>query len=254
MATPVNYNLNYPNSDFLMRLVSKEFSGLDYRIIGGVNDDIDVGSKADIWTFGGLYNFSQTADIDSISSSKDTDNQYIKIFGLDEDYNEISEIIQLQGQSKVQLTKKYLRINGMYNIDDHDIEGVVYCYVNTSISGGVPSDKSKVRAVIDGDANQTEMAIYTVPAGKTFYMLEEYIAFARARDTEVSVTMRIRMADGVFQVKHRLALTANNGMYSGHYGVPMPIPEKTDIIFRVDEVTRSNASVTAAFLGILKNN
>jgi hypothetical protein len=128
-----------------------------------------------------VYDFSTTADIDSISSTDAGDvGLIVNIQGLDADYNLVSQSATLNGQNRVALTTPLIRIFRGFNDNGTEFAGHVVAYPNTALTAGVPTDKSKIRMVIHPDEQQTEMAIYTIPAGKTGYLLGGYASTAGA--------------------------------------------------------------------------
>jgi len=72
-----------------------------------------------VWPQGGLYSYLTSASVLKVSSSSTDDTsagtgaRTVELFGLDGDYNEISEVVTLNGQTAVNTTQSYLRINRM---------------------------------------------------------------------------------------------------------------------------------------------
>lgn len=205
-----------------------------------------------------IYQYSSTADIDTISSSDNGDTQDIELNGLDTDYNLVTQTVQLLGQTAVPLTTPLVRLFRMKNVNSSDNAGYVYGYVSTAISGGVPTDSTKVRAVIQPGANQTLMAVYTIPAGKTGYLRDFFGAVAGANKTSNYILdVRVRPFGEVFQLKHRTSLSDNGTSYIQHkYESPEDLSEKTDIEIQVSLTAAgvSEASFSAGFdLDIVDN-
>lgn len=243
------------NKDFMQNVA--EGNVPNYKSINkfGENPDIDSAAAEDVWDGGGLYNFSTIADIDRISSSNVLDVQKIEVYGLDANYQEIEETVTLNGQTPVVLANTYLRVYRMKNVDSVDVAGVVYCFVNTAVVGGVPSDLTKVRANIRNGNNQTLMAVYTIPAGKTGYYQGGFIAMSRASDASADFTLRARAINGVFQVKRRVSLNSGGSSHwNAGYLIPVKYEEKTDILIRCDSVSGNNTGVSAGFTILLKDN
>ena len=226
--------------------------------------DIDTGNDfADIWDGCGPlesgkianYTFSTTNDIDSISSTEVADTQVIEVQGLDIDYKLVLQDVTLDGRNSVTLTTPLIRVFRMKNIGDTDITGEVYLRTNGStITNGVPDDITSVRAVINDGNNQTLMAIYTIPAGKTGYMRDWYAALSRSRTTVSTVKLRARPFGQVFQLKHISAITSAGTSSLQHiYTEPEKFTEKTDIMISANASINSS-SVSAGFDIVLKDN
>lgn len=160
------------------------------RDIDGVNRDITTASDPeDIWGGWWTYTFSTISDIDTLSSSTVLDTQIIKITWL-KDIDTIWEVVwyaKLDGQNKVliYLTEakaiaqswtaiKFWRIHSIENEADvwWDNLGTIYCYVNTVIVAWVPSDTTKIRAIINLWSNNSFNAIFTIPKWKVWFLIK----------------------------------------------------------------------------------
>jgi len=211
-----------------------------------------------------LYNYSTTAAIDSVGSSSALDTQCIQIQGLDASFNLVTQQATLNGQSRVALTTPLLRIFRMKNDCFADLNGYVYVYENTAISGGVPTDTTKVRAIIENGYNQTLMAVYTIPAGYTGYLRDWYCSTAGAnKDSGYIIQLRARkyIEDeskmGVFQLKHISSINDLGTSYVQHrYEEPEVFQQKTDIEMRVKMTATggSGGAISAGFDIVLVEN
>ena len=201
-----------------------------------------------IWQQGGLYSYLSAASVLKVSSSSANDTsagtgaRTVELFGLDSDYNEINEVVTLNGQTAVNSTQSYLRINRMvvrsagsggYNA------GIVYAGTGT-VTTGVPAN---IYATINGDGtNQTLMALWTVPAGYTGYLMQYDVSNGTTSNTPAvcKLTLVARPYGEVFQSKDVKSLTT--GMHiENTLIVPVKFTEKTDIEVRA---VSSSASVT----------
>ena len=200
-----------------------------------------------IWQQGGLYSYLSAASVLKVSSSSANDTsagtgaRTVELFGLDGDYNEINELVTLNGQTAVNTTQSYLRINRMivrsagsggYNA------GVIYAGTGT-VTTGVPAN---IYATINGDGtNQTLMALWTVPAGYTGYLMQYDVSNGTSSNTPAvcKLTLVARPYGEVFQSKDVKSLTT--GMHiENSLVVPIKFTEKTDIEVRA---VSSSASV-----------
>jgi len=200
-----------------------------------------------IWQQGGLYSYLSAASVLKVSSSSANDTsagtgaRTVELFGLDGDYNEINELVTLNGQTAVNTTQSYLRINRMivrsagsggYNA------GVIYAGTGT-VTAGVPAN---IYATINGDGtNQTLMALWTVPAGYTGYLMQYDVSNGTTSNTPAvcKLTLVARPYGEVFQSKDVKSLTT--GMHiENSLVVPVKFTEKTDIEVRA---VSSSASV-----------
>jgi len=224
----------------------------------GENESIDTGSAPeDIWDLGGIYTFSTTAAINSISSSNASDNVEITIEGLDANWDRVIQTINLTGQTRLALPTSLIRVYRVFNSNTTPLLGDVYVYENTALSGGVPIDVSLIRAQVKASANQTEMMIYSVPAGKTLVYVEGYVAISKSGGVASSaVFTQLRRDFGkVFRVGRRISLnTQGTGTWRAVYTIPLVFQEKSDIVFRCESVSANNTGVTGGFQGFVFDN
>jgi len=205
-----------------------------------------------------VYQFSSTADIDSLVSSNAGDTQDIEVQGLDTNFDLVTQTITLNGQTRVALTTDLIRVFRLKNVGSTDIAGNVYCYVDSSITSGVPDDSTKIRAMINDGNNQTLMAVYTIPNGKTGYMGSFYASVAGPKkSSNYIIKLKARPTGEVFQLKNVNAISDTGNSHMQHfYNQPEVFAAKTDIIITA-EITASGitaAAVSAGFDIILVDN
>jgi len=205
-------------------------------------------STETIWQQGGLYSYLSAASVLKVSSSSANDTsagtgaRTVELFGLDGDYNEINEVVTLNGQTAVNTTQSYLRINRMIVRSagsGGSNAGIIYAGTGT-VTTGVPAN---IYATINGDgSNQTLMALWTVPAGYTAYLMQYDVSNGTTSNTPAvcKMTLAARPYGEVFQSKDVKSLTT--GMHiENTLVVPVKFTEKTDIEVRA---VSSSASVT----------
>ena len=107
---------------------------------------------------GGAYVYPGSALQMTLVSSNAADTQIVQIQGLDANYNLLSEYVTLNGTTGVVSVNSYLRINGLY-ITNGVNAGTITCKNSTNLY-----------AQINAGVGQTQMSIYTVPNGYTFYL------------------------------------------------------------------------------------
>ena len=232
----------------------------------GVVPDFDTGDNSvHIWDGaddGGSdlmqYTFSTTDDIDSLSSSDNGDTQDVEVQGLDANFDLVTQTITLTGQTRVALTTDLVRVFRMINRGSTDFAGTVYCFKNVATTLGVPDTLANVRAQIVGANNQTLMAIYTIPNGKTGFMRSWYASIAGANKSSNYVIDLFARLDGeVFQLKHRSAIDDSGTSYIQHdYVEPKKFEAKTDITMKADITSAgvTGATVAAGFDLLLIDN
>jgi hypothetical protein len=201
--------------------------------------------------------YSTTDDIDYLSAEDNGDTQEIEIQGLDVNYDLVVQTKNLTGQTPVALDTPLIRVFRMKNISSTNLASHVFCYVSagTTVTLGVPQDGAKVRAIIHGEFNQTLMAAFTIPAGKTGYMRDWFAGIAGAKKTSAHVIHIIARPFGqVFQLKHASAVIAVGTSHLQHnYVEPEIFTEKTDIEIQMSTDEDASA-VSAGFDIVLVDN
>lgn len=244
------------NTQFLLDVVRGNVPGYSYLEKFGENPDVDTATvPEDIWDYGGLYTFSTEADITTISSSSADDSQTLTVIGLDSNWLPVTQVKALNGQSKVTLDTPLVRVYRMYNSGSANFVGTIYCYVDGAITAGVPNVSTTVRAVITPGNNQTLMAIYTIPAGKTGYLVSESFTVSKGVTASFADFARyVREFGGVFQVKHDASAGSESGGHTRPHPFPTPLPAKSDIICRCTAASSNNMGISAEFDILLIDN
>jgi hypothetical protein len=223
----------------------------------GINGAVGT-SVETVWAEGGTYVYPASATVMKISSSSADDTsagtgaRTIAIFGLDANYNEISESVILDGQTAVNTGNSYLRILRMYVTtagSGATAAGTIYAGTGT-VTSGVPAT---VYGMIALTSNQTQMAFWTVPAGYTFYLMGVYYSSANSTaNASTNFQLIERPLNGVFRIQSS-ARTAGNGDFVLDLHTPVAFPEKTDIEIRA-VASAGSSNVSAEFEGIYIKN
>ena len=215
----------------------------------GFNPDVD-NSLETVWAEGGVYSYIETATVLKVSSSSTNDTsagtgaRTVTLSGLDANYAEISETVTLNGQTAVNTTNSYLRIYRMCVKTagtGGQNAGVIYAGTGT-VTSGVPANKYATVAVGD---NQSLMALWTVPADHTAYLLQKDITAATAQNNKyANVHLVARPFGEVFQTKDKHVI--DNGVLHQNYSIPLKFEEKTDIEVRcIGDSAGANIAVSA---------
>ena len=202
----------------------------------GANFDIDQATDPEsVWTGGGLYPWASLATAQTIYclSTSASDTAVLTLEGLDSSYHEISETVTLTGTSAVATTTTFLRVFRMTYEDGANAGDITARTVSAS---------GTIVAQIDTGYAQTLMAVYTVPAGFTGYMVTLDATIDANKNCQVM--MYHRLAGKPFRIAH---VAETTGHYRYDFNAPLRIPEKTDIDIQVTEVSSNNTRVTANF-------
>jgi len=216
---------------------------LGYSTLGKFGYNPAIATTTDpetVWEGGGVYNYSTTADIQSLASDNALDTQSIKIQGLDILGRESIQTYTLTGTTRVALDPLLYRVYRMENMGTTDLAGTIFCYTGT---GAVPAiGDAEVKALIDNGNNQTLMALSTVPLGKVGFLYRgegglSFSAGPQATDY-ANVEYRTRLKGGVFKIQKRVSIiTTGTSIFQDALSFPVPLPALTDIEIYVSEVS-----------------
>lgn len=230
--------------------------GVSVVHIFGRNPDISIGSGfEDIWNGGGYYTGynateAQTVSVSSASASDTnitgTGAWLIQLQGLDANYNEISEILPLNGTNAVLSTKEYIRCSIAiiltagttgYNIGE--------------VTGRQSITTANVFFVMPATSNRTLICAYTVPFGKKAFITGGFSTLAGKANASSEVKASVRVAGSVFQVVEWFAISGSATSYVYRdFEIPLVgVPVGTDIRMQAD--TDTNGTGVAAGLEIL---
>lgn len=222
----------------------------------GRNPDIAMASGfEDIWEGGDLYTgFNATAaEPMSIVSTDAADTNssgtgawLILIAGLDAAYNEITEVVALNGLTPVLTVNNYLRCNSVIVIS----AGTAAQNVG-NIIGTQSVTIANTLFTINSGINRTLMAIYTVPANKVAYVTSGFITAANKQSASCEVQAKSRRVGSVFQIAEWFAVNTSGSSYVyREFKIPLlPVPAGTDIKICAD--TDTNGVAVAAGLEII---
>ncbi len=216
----------------------------------GFNPNIGTDEET-IWGTGGNLNWGNDGRVYAVSSS--TDDTFggdgantITVEGLDDDYNFKTSTVNLAGQVKV-LLGSYARVNRAY---------VTLAGVNGTTAGTITltsSDNSKTYSTFDGSSNQTQMAVYTVPAGHTLYLDDINFTSALSQANKFATVSFVTRDFGSNVFRTRFTDVMQSSHLSTLLSYPLRLDEKTDMECRAFTNTTGN-SIAASFQGVLIKN
>ena len=181
----------------------------------------------------------------NVSRNNVADNGFIvTVQGLDENYEFAEEEITITGADQTG-SQLFTRVNRAFISDAGSTNAG-----NIDIEAGAAGGTTVAR--ITAGYGQTLMAVYTIPAGKTGYLI--HMACTGSTDTDASGSIRKReFEQDAFRIQHSFELQLRGGQYDYEFGAPLVFSEKTDIEIRI--VNRSNNKrITSAFDILLVDN
>jgi len=217
----------------------------------GYNSSIGSGAFETIWETGNNYPWQSSAvTVDAVSDDTNDDvagtgARTLRIQGLDGSYNLAEETVDMDGTTTVTTTQTFLRVFRM-SVETAGTSGNNVGNISVTYTGG-----SDVAATITERNGQTLMAVYTIPAGKTGYVVA--MNFGSSKDQEQTCKLKTRdntVANSAFQTKEYLNIRGGFTYFPKR--AITKITEKTDI--ELQAISNSTSSASGGFELILMDN
>lgn len=241
------------STDFLYRVSRGLVPGhkitpfvLRKRGLGSTLEDIgSVPGSITLQAAAGIVTLVSTSILDN-GVTPGTGARTILIEGLDANFNEATEVVNLNGTVAVATAASFLRIHKMtvaaagstkanQGTITATIGGANQCVISVSTVGGVNGD------------NVSYQANYTVPNGKTAYILKAFVSTGKNQSGHIGLWVR-PLATGVFQEGFQTDVYQLFAFADFEYNAGFPA--KTDVLVRGFN-TAAGVIDMFAFLGLL---
>ena len=196
----------------------------------------DVNGTATIWDGNGTfasYPYPSADVVDIIWTTASDNGKAVEVQGLDGDYNQVTETINVGSTGTTTFSRVFrARMVSETNVDE----------IGIRIGGSLAAE------IIAGNG-QTLMAVYTIPAGYTGYLLK----FQGSSDKSTAVQFKLfsRSFGSTFNLKGQWGTQGGN-VVTYDYPVPLRFEEKTDL--KIDVTTGNNCGCGAIFDVLLVRN
>ncbi len=222
----------------------------------GRNDDIDTANDEDVWCSGGTWVPPTAAGVvsvvstDAADASAGTGGRTCRLFGLNDDFEEIEAVVTLDGTTPVLTTIEFLRVyrmvietSGSSDTNVGDIEASI---------GGDP------QCCITAEDGQSNVAIYTVPKDRVLLIETTLVSIDRQTSSAAQVSMRLLRrpfldteSDRTWNLVETPLGIGVEGSSSFVLQALIVIPPKADVKLRVGAATDNNTRVSGGFIGNL---
>jgi len=198
------------------------------------------------------YVFPSSATTMTLVSTVNTDTATITITGLDASYNVLTENLVLNGTTGVTTVNSYFRINniavsvgsstnpsGVITLANG---GVTYAQINTQVVNGVTTS-----------IGTSQMGVYTVPNGYTFYGYR-YGAYSSFNGNTANYTIYRALTNSSSGVQRVIVQTPYNTTYEVQRHFPFGYVGGTDLRFQVASSAAVAAIVSVNIGGVIIQN
>ena len=195
-----------------------------------------------VWENATAYTYPVSATTMYLSGSSG-DTATITIVGLDASYAPITDVVILNGATPVATAKQFLRINSMFVSVGSTTNPAGAVYLKNS--GGTVT-----YAQINAGVGRTQSAIYTVPAGFTYFLQRVNVYTSLNGNDYVTYQNKTISPAGVVQLTQQAPFAMG---YEALRIMPRPIAEKTDIQLMCKVQTGTGAVAVAQEGYLIKN-
>ena len=209
------------------------------------------GTPETVWEQGGVYTYLTVASTiyvygaDAQDGAAGTGARTVTVQGLDANYNAIEETLTVDGAVS---TKSFLRVFRAFVASAGSLQTNKGDLIISTGASGTGTVLAKIATIGTGTVygqGQTNLALYTIPAGKTGYLTNWNIGVGAYNDSVTANLYTREVSDGLI-FRTRDVMDVPGGLHQRIYNVPFRVPEKTDIEVRaIGSSSNSNLSVSA---------
>ena len=202
-----------------------------------------------IWPLNRMIVYKDTPSNLYISSTNNTDNQFVLVQWLDDLYVKQQSVYQLSGNTPV-LIGFGLRVNNAFTVSRPGTTGDVYCSNENNHVGGIPVNLDSVVAFYTAKIQSSSGIMYTVPAGHTAFGVSGYFSASKGKDYDFFWNVR-NPVDGLPDINTNvLSVFESTVEVNFQYTA---ISEKTDAFFTA-QTTNTSGRVSARIPFMLVDN
>ena len=206
-------------------------------------------TKIPVWENATAYTYITSASTLTLVSTSASDDTVAKVLisGLDSSFNPISETLALNGTSGVTTVNSYFRVNSMILTSPGTSQ-------TTNVGTITLKQSSNVIAQINIGISKTQMSIYTVPAGYSFYLDLAEVNTSNSYTSSNIVTYSVQAINNTNNVKLNVLQQPFVSIYlANRASDPFVYTEKTDIQWQYSTASGTH-SVGLILQGLLVKN
>ncbi len=242
------------NFSWGIHLADGNIEGVSHIEKFGMNIDVDS-DKETIWDGGDIYEYIDTAQAVTLSSSRSQDNptgsgaRTVEVQGLNAAGEVVVESIDMGATSTTEFKRVFrakVLTSGASGVNEGIID--ITSVASATVVAQIGVDGTGSHAAGRG---QTFMALYTIPAGKTGYITQWTVGCGK-QNTDAVATLMTRdpnaPGDGAWNARDIITVSATT--YAKNYNVPIKVNAGDDIEIRAYSSV-NNSLVSSTFCVIL---
>ena len=205
-----------------------------------VPNQVSIESPVTAWDFQTNYNFPDDIgeSLFIVSADPADIGQEITVVGLDENFSSKQQTINLNGATNVALNGSWSRVFRVYNSGSIELAGDI----------SVLNVNGDIYAYLMPENNQTLMALYTIPAEYTGYLMKFHCSAQNTSSAAINYTIHLKTREfgKVFRTRKIISCSTNQSDEETLL-FPLELPAKTDIIFQIVGADGNGGAVNADF-------
>jgi len=207
-------------------------------------------TKIPVWENATAYTYITSASTLTLVSTSASDNTSASVFisGLDSSFNVITETLFLNGTTGVTTANTYFRVNSMTLVSAGSSQ-------TTNVGTITLKQSSNVIAQINAGIGKSQMSIYTVPAGYSFFLDLAEVNTSNSYTSSNIITYSVQAINNVTGVKLAVLQQPFVSIYvANRSSDPFLYTEKTDIQWQLVTSTATTVSAGVILAGKLIKN
>jgi len=208
-------------------------------------------TKIPVWENATVYTYITNASTLTLVSTSASDDTVAKVLisGLDSNFNQISESLQMNGTTGVTTLNSYYRVNSLVLTSAGTGQ-------TTNVGTITLKQSSNIVAQINAGISKSQSTVYTVPAGYSFYLDLAEVNSSNSYTSSNIVTYSVQAINNLTGVKFIVLQQPFVSIYTANRSSePFIYTEKTDIQWQLITSTATTIAAGVIISGkLIQNN
>lgn len=220
-----------------LEIASGESSKLTAVNLFGVNRGVSNAFET-IWNSDGVYIYPTSLATLSCVSSSASDTMSVLISGLDDNYEEVFDVVELTGTTPVSTTNSFYRVNSAVILAGSNVGNITITHTGNTA------------AFIESTLGTTQSCVYTVPANKDLYIFRIDLTSGTVNNNQYLIYRNVTRSSTGRILRVAEASFAQN-QQSFDRQIPFRVASKTDLQFEAKTSSVSNNEISIFIEAVL---